>query len=447
MFLAAAPPQMASSPAGATEMASSQAGATEVVSQGAKRALAMSKGVTRIPLEDLGPAVFNRKGNPTSGRHCVNLSKRILRVEGFSTFRYVAGYCHEPDPTSPLAVCHHANRMSERDPLLPKLPPRALKGVFAKTHLMTMLQLYKQGRFPDLEREVSSQPDSFTGELREALSHGIFMHVFPFEAIRDNPEDFNALMASDNFDHGHGLADSEIRCIREMRAAIRNVPLGEASSQFGAVSTEIQRLAGQRWGTKDLQAFWAYAQTTLELQMELLFEIWVFGECEDTLQVDSIFFGNVAKLSASRQWSRAAVAVMHFLSDRDNECVLVAGRYLAGAVDKSALKRLASANRTAEQKASSHALEAFMSSVMDTYYVPWASDWGTPPFSRSSWAKGFAAFLCKMGRQVCKDQDLPMETKLKFETKLRADLAEDMHGTMPPVVIQHAPPPHSFDGR
>ena len=439
MFLAAAPPQMASSPAGATEMASSQAGATEVVSQGAKRALAMSKGVTRIPLEDLGPAVFNRKGNPTSGRHCVNLSKRILRVEGFSTFRYVAGYCHEPDPTSPLAVCHHANRMSERDHLLPTLPPRALKGVFAKTHLMTMLQLYKQGRFPDLEREVSSQPDSFTGELREALSHGIFMHVFPFEAIRDNPEDFNALMASDNFDHGHGLADSEIRCIREMRTAIRTLPMGGASSQFAEVSAEIQRLAGQRWGTKDLQAFWAYAQTTLELQMELLFEIWVFGECEDTLQVDSIFFGNVAKLSASRQWSRAAVAVMHFLSDRDNECVLVAGRYLAGAVDKSALKRLASANRTAEQKASSHALEAFMSSVMDTYYVPWASDWGTPPFSRSSWAKGFAAFLCKMGRQVCKDQDLPMETKLKFETKLRADLAEDMHGTMPPVVIQHDP--------
>ena len=435
--LPASPPHLASSQAGAVEMASSQVGATEVVSQGAQRALSMSKGVTRIPLEDLGPAVFNRKGNPTSGRHCVNLSERILRVEGFGTFRYVAGYCHEPDPTSPLAVCHHANRMAERDPLLPTLPPRALKGVFAKTHLMTTLQLYKQGRFPDLERVVSSQPEAFTRELKEALSHGIFMHVFPYEAIRDNPEDFNALMASDNFDHGHGLADSEIRCIREMRTAIRTLPLGEASSQFVAVSTEIQRLAGQRWGKKDLEAFWDFAQTTLELHMELLFEIWVFGECEDALQVDSFFFGNLAKLSASRQWTRAAVAVVHFLSDRGTECMMVAGRYLAGAVDKSTLKRLASPNRTAEQKASSHALEAFMSSVMDTYYVPWASDWGASPFRRSSWAKGFAAFLCKMGRQVCKDQDLPMETKAKFETKLRATLVVDMHGTMPTVVIQH----------
>ena len=433
----ASPTQMASSQADAAKMASSQAGAKEVVSQGAKRALSMSKGVTRVPLEDLGPAVFNRKGNPTSGRHCVNLAKRILRVEGFGTFRYVAGYCHEPDPTSPLAVYHHANRMAERDPLLPTLPPRDLKGVFAKTHLMTMLQLYKLGRFPDLERVVSSQPEAFTRELKEALSQGIFMHVFPFEAIRDYPEDFNALMASDNFDHGHGLADSEIRCIREMRTAIRTLPLGEASSQFAAVSLEIQRLAGQRWGKKDLEAFWDFAQTTLELHMELLFEIWVFGECEDALQVDSFFFGNLAKLSASRQWTRAAVAVRQFLSDRDTECMMVAGRYLASAVDKNTLKRLASPTRTAEQKALSHALEAFIGSVMDTYYVPWAGDWGKSPFQRSSWAKGFAAFLCKMGRQVCKDLDLPMETKEKFETKLRATLVVDMHGTMPPAVIQH----------
>ena len=205
--LPAQPAQESTSPASATEKASSQAGATEVVSLGAKRALSMSKGVTRVPLEELGPAVFNRKGNPTSGRHCVNLAQRILRVEGFGTFRYVAGYCHEPDPAEPLAVSQHANRMAERDPLLPTMPPRALKGVFAKTHLMTMLQLYKQGRFADLQRVVCSQPEDFTRELTEALSHGIFMHVFPWEAIRDHPEDFKALMASDNFDHGHGLAD------------------------------------------------------------------------------------------------------------------------------------------------------------------------------------------------------------------------------------------------
>ena len=180
-----------------------------------------------------------------------------------------------------------------------------------------------------------------------------------------------------------------------------------------------------------MEAFWDFAQTTLELHMDILFEIWVFGECEDMLQVDSFFFGHLAKLSASRQWSRAALAVMHFLSDRDTECVMVAGHYLAGAVEKSALKRLASPCRTEEQKATSHELEAFMSSVMNTYYLPWADDWSKSPFRQNAWAKGFAAFLCKMGRQVCRDQDLPMETKEKFETKLRTTLAEDMHGKCP----------------
>ena len=130
--LPASPPHLASSQAGTVEMASNQVDATEVVSQGAQHALSMSKGVARIPLEDLGPAVFNRKGNPTSGRHCVNLSERMLRVEGFATFRYVAGYCHEPNPDEPLAVCRHGSRMAERDPLLPKLPTRALKGVLQR---------------------------------------------------------------------------------------------------------------------------------------------------------------------------------------------------------------------------------------------------------------------------------------------------------------------------
>ena len=71
--------------------ASSQgAPAPQVTTQG-RRALARSKGIVRVPLEDLGPALFNRGGEPTSGRHCVNLARRILKIEGFATYRYSAG--------------------------------------------------------------------------------------------------------------------------------------------------------------------------------------------------------------------------------------------------------------------------------------------------------------------------------------------------------------------
>ena len=103
----------------------------QVTLQG-KRALARSKGIFRVPLEDLGPALFNRDGAPTSGRHCMNLAKRILKVEGFAQYRYVAGYCHEPDPKNLLAVSAHGNQMADRDALLPRLGAKPLKGVFAK---------------------------------------------------------------------------------------------------------------------------------------------------------------------------------------------------------------------------------------------------------------------------------------------------------------------------
>ena len=87
--------------------ASLASGHDELVMEGAKRALAMSKGITRVPLEDMGPALFNRLGTPTSGRHCMNLAKRIIEVEGFATLRYTAGFCHEPDPDNPLSVSSH----------------------------------------------------------------------------------------------------------------------------------------------------------------------------------------------------------------------------------------------------------------------------------------------------------------------------------------------------
>ena len=112
-----------------------------MVNEEATNVLKMSKGVVRVPLEDLGPALFNRNGESTSGQHCLQLAKRILTLEGFATFRCVAGFGHEPDPDDPLAVSRHGNRMASIDPTLPRLPIKALKGVFAKTHLVTFLQI------------------------------------------------------------------------------------------------------------------------------------------------------------------------------------------------------------------------------------------------------------------------------------------------------------------
>ena len=155
--------------------------------------LRMSKGVVRVPLDELGPALFNRNGEATSGAHCLTLAKRILTLEGFATFRYVSGFCHELDPADPLAVSRHGNSMQAMDISLPRFPAKPLKGVFAKTHLVTFVQLYKNGQIPAASSEVpqaSSQSAEALSqsrvELQDALEHGVFMHVFPRSVVRDH---------------------------------------------------------------------------------------------------------------------------------------------------------------------------------------------------------------------------------------------------------------------
>ena len=107
---------------------------------------------------------------------------------------------------------------------------------------------------PELANFVAHQPD-MQEELEDVMKYGIYAHVPPWEAVRDYKEDMEALMASDNFDHGHGLADSELRCIRGVRSAILTFEIPPASSQFDVVAQHVQRLAGHRWQARDINAF------------------------------------------------------------------------------------------------------------------------------------------------------------------------------------------------
>ena len=421
------------SPAAASEgpRAASQGG---LVSAAAKRVLALSKGRMRVPLEDLGPALFNRQGLPTCGRHCNELGKRIVEVEGFATFRYDFGYCHEPDPANPLAVSEHGNKMADRDPLLPRLGAKPLKGVFAKTHLVTWLQLLKVGRQPELLEHVAKQRNAngaaSQDELQDTLENGIFMHVFPWSAVAEHKDDIVALMASDNFDHGHGLADSELRCVKNVRNALLTLEVPPAASQWDVVRDHVQRLAGQRWHVRDLTAFWEFAKTTMDAQLALMMEIWVFAECESVLKVESNFFGYIAKLPAKMQWTRTALCVAQFLSD-ENQCTAVGGRLVAGAVTRSSIARLALKSRTDDQRAASQDAEHFLDKMMTTYYMPWAADQELLPFKRRAWTKSLAQLLAKAGTHLAADKAFDNESKAKWEIKLRKNLEVGLHGAMP----------------
>jgi len=423
-----------------------------LVNDMAMMALKHSKGIVRVPLEDLGPALFNRQGQATCGKHCQKLAERILSVEGFYTFRYVAGFCHEPDPNNPLAIAHHGNRMAQNDALLPRLPVKPLKGVFAKTHLVTLLQMYKAGQLPELEQAPQATAPSQvaaagassggTSEFQDVLEHGVFMHVFPWWVVRDHLEEVTALMASDNFDHGHGLTDSELRCITAVRAAIaassqgllpQLTPQGSAPSQglsqWEQVRRHVLSLSGQRWQSTDIAHFWDFAKTTLEAHLAVMQEVWGFAGCESVLRVESAWFGGLAKVPAKLQWTRTALVVAHFLSDQDSECSVVGGQCIAGAVPKTAHKKIRE-----RESALSQGFEDWMREMMGKY---WETAQGQAPAGRPDkrqCMKGVFQFLARAGRYLMSGMDKTAEQQAKLESKLRSFLAAVWAGALPPPI-------------
>ena len=98
-----------------------------------------------------------------------------------------------------MSVTRHSTRMNTKDPALPRPPQEPLKGVFAKTHLVTALQMYKAGQMPELARYVEARsqevPDEFT-EFLSVLKFGIYMHVFPRGAVDKHPEKFSCAHGS-----------------------------------------------------------------------------------------------------------------------------------------------------------------------------------------------------------------------------------------------------------
>ena len=135
------------------------------------------------------------------------------------------------------------------------------------------------------------------------------MHVFPWEAVRSHKDEIVALMASDNFDHGYGLADSELRCILGVRKAILTLDVPPGRTQADVVMRHIQRFSGQRWLDKDLSAFWDFARTTLDQHLDLMMDVWTFAGCESILKVESAFFAALSKFPAKLQWNRTALAI------------------------------------------------------------------------------------------------------------------------------------------
>ena len=126
-------------------------------------------------------------------------------------------------------------------------------------------------------------------------------------------------MAADNFNHGVGLKDSEMRCVYGMSEARGQMdtctqPM-DGATLHDRVLAHVRKWSGQRWQAMELEHFWNFTISTLQSQLDFLNNVWIYAQLESVFIVSSDFFSGLGKLPAMLQWARAALAVAHFMSD------------------------------------------------------------------------------------------------------------------------------------
>ena len=75
--------------------------------------------------------------------------------------------------------------------------------------------------------------------------------------------------------------------------------------------------------------FWHFALSTEEVILELLHNVWVHGQFESKISVDAAWLKHLSELAIEQQWVRAALCVLHFMSDTENpkEINPIGGRF------------------------------------------------------------------------------------------------------------------------
>ena len=304
----------------------------------AQKVLRLSKGRVRVPLEDLGPSTWNRFSEQSlSGKHMMQLGERIFDTEGFATYRYVAGWCHEPNPEDSQEVWKYASANARLDPLLPDYAKKELKGVFAKNHLVALLQCVKAGnrRLPNAKQMMGVPEGPDWDELRDVMKHGIWMEVFDYNDVRDNFKSFEWLMASDNFDSAFALAEDELSVIDRISHSLKHTFPKPGVRLWDAVMTEIKPLNGNRWSEQDLVRFGNFVKSTnCEKSLPFLKVFNKFMVDLGNFHVHSKFYDAVSSINPKHQMIRLALCCWQISSDPDTECEEAAGHVVAAAVEK-----------------------------------------------------------------------------------------------------------------
>ena len=405
-------------------------------------ALSLSKGRQLVQLEDMCPAIFNRFGDELSGMHCLNLLYQIIKLKGFAIHKYEAGYCVTPNPDNPLENWRHASAMARNDALLPKWPEKPLKGTFKCSHLVASMLMQKQGGryFPHSKELITDKMGN--QDHREALSNGVFMHVFDFRDVEQHKDAFLALMASDNMDADVAMPEDELGIVMRIAVANATVRAGPGIPQGEAVYAHVRKFTAPSVSDQDLKHLGDYARTTPQENIKFVRAFQRFICNPQKFCVAPEFMSSVSEVSADLQNLRTALAVWMYASDKHKEVDKIQGKLQGNAVKDADLRAIRKLARPVAR-----AIDKHMSNIYKVYWKDFVEQ------------ETHTADLLKeigwMYRNIAKLCAKPKEVDLSSQTAVVLQLAEWEHEsrerlegtTVLPAAIWPKPVAKEGDGR
>ena len=282
----------------------------------------------RLKLHEVACSWLNRRGRPLVGKHCHALGKRMLTTTNkFAERRYRPGMCHEPDPSRPFRVADHYNEMARCDPCLHGVERVSLHGSVSKTHLWSMLWVFKAGSihwYGDADQGFAL-PDINQPDLMEHIEFGMHYKVIKWEGVRDFEHIVLQIMEEDNQDAAFSLPEDEICLAMKVFNKLGIQPeLGRTECE--TIACEIMKSPANKWSVHEITRMYNFTRCETRKQLEFLSRfVATFGH-PDVL-VPSSDYLLVAGLMAP--WVSTALLADQYTCDKDNCETHVLGRGVA----------------------------------------------------------------------------------------------------------------------
>ena len=355
----------------------------------------MTKGVSRVQVELLAPAWFNRFGDALKGSRVLEIIKLILIQPGFATYKYEHAWVVAPDPAGGFQMADLANRMAALDSWLPKRDRKTFYGTFRKSHLAAALLIIKQGTFKWPETDQYITADQGNADLKDTLRLGMRCQVWDHEDVTKHIESFKILMASDNWEADEQMGDDELSVMNrifECKATVHSPDLGLTKDQ--SIIRSVKKICSTAWTDNELYVLLDYVKSTTPQAFDLL-------RIFQTLTTDPLVFNVLIRhfkemtesFGMQYQWLKLTLTCAMYGADRTTETKKAGGR---GKVEPTVITQKHLKNVLSIPADDLMKVEAFLRTSVQHYWLDLQSSSHAlgPPL-----LKEFGAFLQKVGRK------------------------------------------------